>query len=321
MQNTHETALERELEALRAIARFGWLTAAQVGSWVYPDKREQADLGRRVLRRLARKGDVFSRPLPHNAQAWLLAEGGVRRLRAEGVRGSHGKHLNTSHPVHRAGANWWLIHRRNEELKAGYDVEVSTFITERECHQRGVRIGKKIPDGVYDDGQETTTWIEVENAWKNTSRRQAIAELFRKEILPRHVCLVDDGSDLTFTDMELVCLTDRAVTDIVRAFQADIKTLPIDLLNAYRGDMMNHLRLVRLVLTPGLTLTRAETLDLMTKLKWPDLDGRGYRETKEPDEEPIEELGKARRIHQPEPAPVPAPAQGSGGWLGKLRIR
>ena len=91
--NNKAIALERELQALKAISTNGCLTTRCVGLWVYSANSEHVAINKvqQCLKRLELKKEVLKRTSVKGIAAWVLTRKGADRVNAalegEGYRG------------------------------------------------------------------------------------------------------------------------------------------------------------------------------------------------------------------------------------------
>jgi hypothetical protein len=166
-----EIAAEHDTQVLRWLARFGWLSARQIGRLVWPNASQAQRMSQRALRRLVGEGAVLRRPLPTGGVAYVLGQRGARRLRDAGhdsINARGYRDLRFNAPVHRSICNDYAIDRLiGTELEVHMEMEI----------QRGAAPTLHLPfegrpripdlligqDGDYE-------WIEVERASKSRSR-------------------------------------------------------------------------------------------------------------------------------------------------------
>lgn len=188
MENQHAPApdgrvraAENEVRVLRALHRFGWLTAKNCAAllWGRPWAKTPAPapslelvavraaglrMAQRTLARLVRSRQILRAPAPGGHVIYALAEAGVRRLVEIGAPASTGKDLirrfSAAQFLHRHTANVVAI----RALVDGFKVS-----TEREIAQQDRWLGGadgihgKKPDVLIRAGQ-SVWWVEVENA-------------------------------------------------------------------------------------------------------------------------------------------------------------
>ncbi|MEX3856306.1 hypothetical protein AB3X94_19930 [Paraburkholderia sp. BR10923] len=165
------------LAILGYLHRFGWLTSRMIAALVWPTAKQSPAMARRAVRALADDGIVLRRPLPDGGDCYTLSAAGARLLNeAAGLKARSGASLPLGNTVHRACANWYVIHHINEG---------TTVWTEHEI-QSGrapiVSVDCKVPDALL-DMQEGLVWVEVENAWKNRKERATVVQ-FSSRYLP-----------------------------------------------------------------------------------------------------------------------------------------
>ncbi|TCV81256.1 hypothetical protein EDC63_1244 [Sulfurirhabdus autotrophica] len=161
-----EIARDREIEILRYLHVFGYLTAQQIAALVYSHASQKDRLARRTLQRMEganliiRKSGGFNAPDHHT-----LSEPGACLLSSlTGLNASSGKDLVREISKHRDAANWAGI----KLLQEGYNIW-----TERDIQSVGEsarnpmrspikNVGGKVPDLLAVDSNRLVTWVEVE---------------------------------------------------------------------------------------------------------------------------------------------------------------
>lgn len=171
-----------EDRVLRALYRFGWLTARQVGQLVWPEGSQSLTMGRRVLCRLADKREVLARKLPNRTPAWVLTSRGAARLREAGVtdaqRGTDQLRSSDTTWQHRWIVNQYLIEYTPDEAQSYSEFEILTYrsplpyqTTPRGVYPMRSWLGKT-PDALWTEQRgalRLLTWIEVERTRKRSS--------------------------------------------------------------------------------------------------------------------------------------------------------
>lgn len=223
-----------ELRLLRALHRFGWLTARQIARLLWPGQRQGRRMAQRTLRRLGEQGLILPRRLPYGVIGYVLGAGGARVLRARDATQTHvrgGRDLKLKHPYHRAIANDYLIDKALE-LDACIGDETVGIWTEHEI-QRGLAPspeaypeGKKfVPDGMWYQGP-MTSWIEIENAAKSRRRKDEILT-FANAVLStnsnknsRYRRLIQDQNTVGhIQDFTILCPNEAALRAWLRAIE------------------------------------------------------------------------------------------------------
>ncbi len=183
-----------QLNALRALHRFGWLRTRDLGTLLFrrwkrggniyslsslpllkpePASREEIRRAQRLVVALTKKKFILSASAPNGSRIHTLSQRGARLLTEQGIAAATGKDLVRD--VHAA----YFIHRTvsNEVAIAGI-LEGLKVSTEREISQ-GKWLGgltgvhDKKPDALLRMGN-LCFWIEVERSRKNQKDYQAL---------------------------------------------------------------------------------------------------------------------------------------------------
>lgn len=175
-------AVENEIRVLRAIHRFGWLTARNLAALLWQPwskappqapslrptevKASGLRMAQRTLVRLVLYGQVLRAPAPGGNVIYALAEAGARRLLGMGVPAATGKDLirrfSSAHFQHRHIANVIAI----RALVDGYRVSTEREIAQDKWMGGAEGIAGKKPDVLARAGKQMW-WIEVEKSRKN----------------------------------------------------------------------------------------------------------------------------------------------------------
>lgn len=220
---------------LHYLHRFGWLSIRMVGALVWGDASQPESMARRTLKRLVDDKLVLRRAVPEGgAEVYTLGAAGAKRLKDElGVDAQSGKTLRLANAVHRACSNWYVI----EKLAQGFAVWTEHEIQSGRAPW-GIVAGKAADALIETD--MGLVWVEVENAWKNIGRREAIA---------RHV-----EKFLGDVDPSTALFGIRAIFRVAvvatnqEALRAMVRTFSESLARGYTRDL--HLSAVELALLP-----------------------------------------------------------------------
>lgn len=186
MENSHAPApdgrvraAENEARVLRALHRFGWLTAKNLAALLWnpwakipapapslePVAVRAAGLrvAQRTLARLVRSRQVLRAPAQGGHVIYALAEAGVRRLVEIGAPASTGKDLirrfSAAQFLHRHTANLVAI----RALADGFKVSTEREIAQDKWLGGADGIHGKKPDVLIRAGK-SVWWVEIENA-------------------------------------------------------------------------------------------------------------------------------------------------------------
>lgn len=235
MTDKRITGERNALAVLHFLHRFGWLTTRMVSTLVWADASQGESMARRALKRLVDDQFVLRRRVPDGAaEVYTLAAAGAKRLRDElGIEAQSGKTLKLANAVHRACSNWYLILKLAEGFEVWTEHEIQTG-----------RAPWGIVDGKAADGAVETdcglVWVEVENAWKNRARREAIAKHVERGLGdPGHLMPLAGGRHLF--RVAVVATNRDALRSIVQTFFESHR-------NGYSRDL--HLSAVELALLP-----------------------------------------------------------------------
>jgi len=175
-------AAENEARILRALHRFGWLTARNAGALLWtpwarhpapaPDLRPAKPsasglrMAQRTFRRLVERGQVLRAPAPGGHVIYALAEAGARRLQEIGVPAGTGKDLirsfSAAHFQHRHTANNVAI----RGLLDGFRVSTEREIAQDRWLGGAEGIAGKKPDVLLRSGDKIF-FAEIERSRKN----------------------------------------------------------------------------------------------------------------------------------------------------------
>ncbi len=160
---------QSRLLILQVLHRFGWLSSRMVAALGWPTAAQGWQMARRTLKAMQEDGTVIKRPT-NGTDVFLLSAKGARLLNdMTGSSAASGQNLALGNPVHRACSNWALIDAMAEGLEVITEHELAT-------DRLGVRaIDGKVPDGVILHEGGDAVVLEVENSWKATKAREAIA--------------------------------------------------------------------------------------------------------------------------------------------------
>lgn len=177
-------ATENREAALRWISRFGGLTARQLAQLGWPGKPGGLQMAQRTLRALSDAKLVLARPVNNNLSLHVLSERGAAVLREKGplhLNVQRMRDINIDKPAHRLIANNFAIDR----LREGATVWTEFEILRRLAPIPHIIVNKqpKLPDVVVAD-EHSTSWVEVENAYKGPRRRREIMTVASQILAP-----------------------------------------------------------------------------------------------------------------------------------------
>jgi hypothetical protein len=171
------TGERQAAEVLSWLHRFGWLTSRMIAALVWPTASQSWPLARRLLKKLLDDKLVLVRALPQGGDLYLLSVKGARLLAdTTGAAAKSGQSLPTGDAIHRACGTWYLI----AQVQAGLGIWTEHEIASARAPLQTLN-GKQADGLVLHDGGQVT-WLEVENAWKNRARRQAVVDLATRHL-------------------------------------------------------------------------------------------------------------------------------------------
>lgn len=204
-------------EVLNWLHRFGWLSSRMLAALVWPTASQSWPLARRTLKKLLADKLVLVRALPQGGDVYLLAVKGARLLQdATGVKAESGQSLATGNSIHRACGNWYLIDR----VQAGLDIWTEHEIASGRAPVQTLH-GKQFDGLVRHDGGQLTA-VEVENSWKNRSRRQSVADIATRHLGRETMTRVGvdaDGVELYLARLAVVATNVDALRSMAMTFQ------------------------------------------------------------------------------------------------------
>lgn len=205
------------LDVLRWCSRFGWLSSRMLAALVWPTASQSWSMARRTLKKMLTDKLVIVRALPQGGDVYLLSVKGARLLQdATGVQAKGGQSLATGNTIHRACGNWHLISQVQAGLEIWTEHEIASGLAP--VHT----VNGKMFDGmvVFPDGLVSA--CEVENAWKNRSRRQAVLEIATRHLGRDKLTRVGvdaTGQELHLARLSLVCTSVDALRSMAASFK------------------------------------------------------------------------------------------------------
>lgn len=204
------------MTVLTWVWRFGWLSSRMIAALVWPTASQSWPMARRTLKKMLADKLVLVRALPQGGDVYLLSVKGARLLQdATGVKAKGGQSLPTGNAIHRACGNWHLISQVQAGLGVWTEHEIASGLAP--VHT----VNGKLFDGlvVHDDGLITA--CEVENAWKNRSRRQSVVEVATRHLgrdtLTR-IGVDPAGQELYLARLSVVCTSVDALRSMAASF-------------------------------------------------------------------------------------------------------
>jgi hypothetical protein len=171
------TGERQTFEVLTWLHRFGWLTSRMIAALVWPTASQSWPLARRLLKKLLDDKLVLVRALPQGGDLYLLSVKGARLLAdTTGAAAKSGQSLPTGDAIHRACGTWYLI----AQVQAGLGIWTEHEIASGRAPLQTLN-GKQADGLVLHEGG-LVSWLEVENAWKNRARRQAVVDLATRHL-------------------------------------------------------------------------------------------------------------------------------------------
>lgn len=202
---------QNTLAILTNLHRFGWLTSRMLSALVWPTASQAPAMARRAVRSLVDDRLILRRPLPSGGDCYTLSASGARHLTEQtGIAANSGASLALGNPVHRACANWFVIHQMQQGMKVWTEHEIQTD------RAPVVNVNGKVPDALLeaDDG---IVWVEVENAWKNRVERARIVSLACR-YLPTDSAMFELVPSRSLLRMAIVATNHDALRSICRSF-------------------------------------------------------------------------------------------------------
>lgn len=205
------------LDVLTWIHRFGWLTSRMLAALVWPTASQSWPMARRTLKKMLSDKLVLVRALPQGGDVYLLSVKGARLLQdAKGLKAKGGQGLATGNVIHRACGNWYLI----GQVQAGQGIWTEHEIASGLAPVHTVN-GKVFDGLVVHDGGLITA-CEIENAWKNRSRRQAVVEVATRHLgrdAMTRIGVDAAGRELYLARLAVVCTSMDALRSMAGSFQ------------------------------------------------------------------------------------------------------
>ncbi len=205
------------LDLLTWIHRFGWLTSRMVAALVWPTASQSWAMARRTLKAMLADKLILARALPQGGEVYLLSVKGARLLReAKGVEAKGGQSLATGNAIHRACGNWHLIAQVQAGLSIWTEYEIASGLAP--VHT----LGGKVFDGLVLHAGGLVTACEIENAWKNRNRRQAVVDIATRHLGRDSLTRVGTdsrGQDLYLARLAVVCTSADSLRSMAARFQ------------------------------------------------------------------------------------------------------
>ena len=211
------------LDALLWVSRFGWLTSRMLAALMWPTASQSWPLARRMLKKLLADKLILVRALPQGGDLYLLSVKGARLLQdAIGAKAKSGQSLATGNALHRACGNWHLI----AQVQKGLDIWTEHEIASG--HAPVHALNGKVFDGlvVHEDGLITA--CEIENSWKNRSRRQSVVDVATRHLGKDNLTRIGvdgKGQELYLARMAIVSVTVDAMRCMAGSFQEAYRLL------------------------------------------------------------------------------------------------
>jgi len=204
------------MEVLRWLRRFGWLTSRMIAALVWPTASQSWPMARRTLKKLLADKLVLVRALPQGGDVYLLSVKGARLLQdATGVQAKGGQNLAIGNAVHRACGNWHLIAQVHAGLGIWTEHEIATGVAP--IHS----LNGKVFDGLVLHDGGLITAVEIENAWKNRSRRQAVVAVATRHLgrdRMTRIAIDATGQELHLARLAVVCTCEDALRSMASSF-------------------------------------------------------------------------------------------------------
>lgn len=166
-------------------------------------------MAQRTLRALSDAKLVLERAVNKNVSLYVLSERGAAALRERGplhLNVQRMRDINTDKPAHRLIANNYAIDRLQEGARVWTEFEILRRLAP--IPQIIVKAQPKLPDVVVAD-EYSTSWVEVENAYKGPRRRREIMTVASQILAP-------EGG---FTNMTFVSTSIPRLLDALRSVQ------------------------------------------------------------------------------------------------------
>lgn len=211
------TGEKNVMAVLSAVWRFGWLSSRMIAALVWPTASQSWPMARRTLKKMLADKLLLVRALPQGGDVYLLSVKGARLLQdATGLPAKGGQSLPTGNAIHRACGNWHLI----AQVQAGLGIYTEHEIASGRAPVHAVN-GKVFDGLVVHDGGLITA-CEIENAWKNRSRRQAVVDVATRHLGRDTMTRLGNdptGQELYLAKLAVVCTTVDALRSMASSFQ------------------------------------------------------------------------------------------------------
>ena len=204
-------------EVLTWLHRFGWLSSRMLAALVWPSASQSWPLARRMLKTLLADKLVLVRALPQGGDVYLLSVKGARLVQeTTGAKAQSGQSLALGNVIHRACGTWYLI----GQVQAGLGIWTEHEIASGRAPLQTLN-GKQFDGLVRHDGGLLTA-VEIENSWKNRSRRQAVADIATRHLGREAMTRLGvdaDGVELYLARLAIVATGVDALRSMAATFQ------------------------------------------------------------------------------------------------------
>lgn len=211
------TGERNTFDVLNWLHRFGWLSSRMLAALVWPTASQSWPLARRMLKKMLADKLVLVRALPQGGDIYLISVKGARLLQEQtGAKAQSGQSLVTGNTLHRACGNWYLI----GQVQAGLGIWTEHEIASGRAPVQTLN-GKQFDALVVHDGGLLTA-CEVENSWKNRSRRQSVADIATRHLGRETMTRVGvdaDGVELYLARLAVVSTSVDALRSMAATFQ------------------------------------------------------------------------------------------------------
>jgi len=174
-------------------------------------------MARRTLKKMLTDKLVLVRALPQGGDVYLLSVKGARLLQdATGVQAKGGQSLATGNAIHRGCGNWHLISHVQAGLEIWTEHEIASGLAP--VHT----LSGKVFDGLVVHADGLITAVEVENAWKNRSRRQSVVEIATRHLGRETMTRIGvdaTGQELHLARLSVVCTSVDALRSMAASFE------------------------------------------------------------------------------------------------------
>jgi hypothetical protein len=258
MTDKRVTGTENSHATLHLLHRFGWLSTKMVAASHWSEASQGEAMARRTLGNLYDSKLVLHRKA-EGTPVWVLSISGARLLRDQyDLDAVSGQGLKLAQTVHRACSNWHLINKMKEGFVVWTEHEIQTG------RAPWGMLNGKTADGLIDTDQGLV-WVEVENSWKNRSRRQAISDLCGLHLGFENGLMTSLGGGHHLARLEVVSTNDDALRLMLQTFKEALYS------NQVRDAHLSAVEFTLLPVSSSLVAGKGWTRHLWSDLILPSL--------------------------------------------------